>query len=35
MMMSGLTPIQLALESEAGADRVINILGRSAYSGGA
>lgn len=34
MMMSGLTPMQLARESDAGADEVINILGRSAYSGG-
>jgi hypothetical protein len=29
MMMSGLTPIEHARESDAGADRVINILGRT------
>ena len=34
MIISGSTPIQLAREGDAGADRVINILGRSACSGG-
>ena len=33
MMLSGKTPLELALASGAGADVVVNIIGRAAYGG--
>lgn len=34
-ILEGESPIACAISSEAGADRVINLLGRAAHSGGA
>jgi len=33
MMLDNKTPLEVASESDAGADRVINLIGRAAYGG--